>query len=226
MLDKLNWLRLTSLITLVLLTWKWIGLFLRKNRLLKCWGLTFFLNWIGALRKIASKKIGAFIYSKKLLSAEVALYLNKSTIWWCVEYLCHVCTGASCCYVELLDKLQKQICQTVGPSLVASLETLACHQSVASLSLFYRCYFGRCLSELAHLVPVLCSRGRSNGYSDKLHDFSVTFLRCYKDVHVNSFFHHTARLWNSLPTEHFPLIYDLDGFMSRINRYILTVGSF
>ena len=140
MLDKLNWLRLTSLITLVLLTWKWIGLFLRKNRLLKCWGLTFFLNWIGALRKIASKKIGALIYSKKFLSPEVALYLNKYNIRWCVEYLCHVWTGTSCCYAELLDKLQKQICQTVGPSLVASLEPLACRQSVASLSLFYRYY--------------------------------------------------------------------------------------
>ena len=54
-------------------------------------------------------------------------------------------------------------------------------------------------------------------YSDRLHDFSVTIPRCYKDVYVNSFFPRTARLWNSLPIECFPLTYDLSGFKSRIN---------
>ena len=63
-------------------------------------------------------------------------------------------------------------------------------------------------------------------YSDRLHDFSVTIPRCYKDAYVNSFFPRTARLWNSLPIECFPLTYGLSGFKSRINRYLLTVGSF
>ena len=70
-------------ITLVLLTWKWIGLFLRKNHLLKCWGWPFLLNWIGAyiisIVKTASKKIGALICSMKFLFPEVTLYLYKST---------------------------------------------------------------------------------------------------------------------------------------------------
>ena len=34
--EKLNWFHLTSL-TLVLLMWKWMGLLLRKNHLLRCW---------------------------------------------------------------------------------------------------------------------------------------------------------------------------------------------
>ena len=90
----------------------------------------------------------------KFLSPEVALYLYKSTIRPCMEYCCHVWDGAPSCYLELLDKLQKQICRTVGPSLAASLEPLARHQNVASLSLFYRYYFGRCSSELAQLVAL------------------------------------------------------------------------
>ena len=49
--------------------------------------------------------------------------------------LCHVWAGAPSCYWELLDKLQKRICRTVGPSLAASLEPLAHRQNVASLSL-------------------------------------------------------------------------------------------
>ena len=177
-------------------------------------------------KKTASKKIGPLIRSMTLLSPEVALYLYKSTIRPCMEYCCHVWTGAPSCYLELLDKLQKRICRTVGPSLAASLEPLAHRRNVANLSLFYRYYFGRCSSELAQLVPLPYSRGRSTRYSDRLHDFSVTIPRCYKDVYVNSFFPRTARLWNSLPIECFPLTYDLSGFKSRINRYLLTVGSF
>ena len=176
--------------------------------------------------KTASKKIGALIRSMKFLSPEVALYLYKSTIRPCMEYCCHVWAGTPSCYLELLDKLQKRICRTVGPSLAASLEPLAHCRNVASLSFFYRYYFGRSSSELAHLVPLPYSRGRSTRYSDRLHDFPVTIPRCYKDVYVNSFFPRTARLWNSLPIECFPLTYDLSGFKCRINRCLLTVGSF
>ena len=118
------------------------------------------------------------------------------------------------------------MCRTVGPSLDASLKPLAYRRNVASLSLFCRYYFGRCSSELAQLVPLPYSRGRFTCYSDKLHDFSVTIPRCYKDVYVNSFFPRTARLWISLPIECFPLTYNLSGFKSKINRHLLTVGSF
>ena len=48
-LGKFSWFRLTSLIIMVLLMWKWRGLFLRKNHLLGCWDWLFLLNWIGAL---------------------------------------------------------------------------------------------------------------------------------------------------------------------------------
>ena len=92
--------------------------------------------------------------------------------------------------------------------------------NVASLSLFYRYYFGRCLSELAELVPLPYSQGNSTCYSERLHDISVTIPRCYKDVYVNIFFPDTTELWNSLPMESFPLTYDLNGFKSRINRHL------
>ena len=77
--------------------------------------------------------------------------------------------------------------------------------SCETLSVFYRYYFGRCSSELAELIPLLFSRGRSTRYCDRLHDFTVAILRCYNEVYVNSFFPHTAGLWNSLPIECFPL---------------------
>ena len=149
-----------------------------------------------------------------------ALYLYKSTIHSCMEYCCHVWAGAPSCYLELLEKLKKWIYRTLGPSFAASLEPLAHCWNVASLSLFYRYYFGRCSSELAQLVPLPFSWGRSTRYSDRLHYFSVTIPRCYRDVYVSSFFPCTARLWNSLPIECFSLTYNQNGFKSRINRPI------
>ena len=207
------------------------GSVLEEKSSFKMLGLTFCskLDWgscIVSIAKTASKKIGALIPSMKFLSLEVALYLYKSTIGPCMEYRCHVWAGAPSYYLVLLDRLQNRICRNVGPSLAASLEPLTHRRNVASLSLFYRYYFGRCSSELAQLVPLPYSRGRSTRYSDRLHDFPVTIPRCYKDVCVNSFFPRAARLWNFLPIECFRLTYDLSGFKSRINRYLLTVGSF
>ena len=159
------------------------GSILEEKSYFKMLGLTFSskLDWgsyIISIAKTASKKIGTLIGSMKFLSPEVALYLYKSTICPCMEYCCHVSAGAPSCYLDLLDKLQKRICRIVGPSLSVSLEPLGHCQNVASLSLFYSYYFGRCSSELAQLVPLPFSRGRSTCYSDRLHDFSVTIPRC------------------------------------------------
>ena len=211
--------------------WKWMGLFLRKNHLLRRWCRPSLLNWIGALTlslllKLPPKRIGALIRSMKFLSPEVALYLYKSTIRPCMEYCCHVWAGTPSCYLALLDKLQKRICRTVGPSLATSLEPLAHRRNVANLRLFYRYYFGGCSSKLAQLVSLPLPRGRSTRYFYRLLDFSVYIPRCYKDVYINNFFPRTARLWNSLPIERFPLTYNITGFKSRINRHQLTVGPF
>ena len=158
--------------------WKWMVLFLRKNHIFKMLGLTFSpkLDWgsyIISIARTASKKIGALICSAKFLCPEVAVYLYKSTMCPCMEYCCHVWVRAPSCYLVLLDKLQKQICRTLAPSFAASLEPLAHCWNVASISLYYRYYLGRCSSELAQLVPLPLSQARSTCYSDRFHGFSV-----------------------------------------------------
>ena len=163
------------------------GSVLEDKTSFKMLGLTFSskLDWgsyIVSIAKTASKKIGALIRSMNFISPEVALYLYKSAIRPCMKYCFHIWAGAPSCYLDLLDKLQKQIYRTIGPSIAASLELLTYRRNVASLSLFYRYYFGRCSSELAQVVPLPYSRERSTRYSERLHDFSVTIPRCYKDV--------------------------------------------
>ena len=140
-----------------------------------------------------------------------------------MEYSCHALTSAPRCYLDMLDKLQKRLCRTAGPSLVADLETLAHHPNVASLSLFYRHYFGRCFSELAEVVPLPHSNGASTRYSYTFHSYSVTIPGRYKNVFVKSFFPCRARLWNSLPILCFPLTYDLNGFKSSVNKHHLSL---
>ena len=154
------------------------------------------LDWSSSIvcfAKSVSKRIRALIRSMKCRFLEVALYDCRSTMWSCMEYCFYFWAVALSCYLELLDKLPKQICRTVGPSPASSLESLVPRGNVASLSHFYRYYFGRCLSELTQLVPLLYCRGRSTCYSEALHGFSVTILRCCKDVYVNISFSRTGR---------------------------------
>ena len=136
MLEKLNCFHLTGLITPVLLMWKWMGLFLRNGHLLRCWGWLSFLNWIGALTlslllKLPPRKLEPWIVPWSLFSLRllcISIKLPSGQSW----------------YFELLDK--KLICRTVGPSLAASLEPLTNCRNMASLSLFYKFYFGRCFT--------------------------------------------------------------------------------
>ena len=114
-----------------------MGLFLKKNHLLSC-GCFSFLNWISSIAKTASKIFRTLVLSLKFLSHVVALYLCKSTIPRCREYFCHVWMVAPNCYLDMLDRLQKQICRSLGPELPASIEPLAHRQYIATLSHFYR----------------------------------------------------------------------------------------
>ena len=158
-------------------------------------------SYIISIAKAASKKIGALLHSVKFLSPELelVLYFYKSTIRQCIEYCCHVWSGAGKCYLNLLDKLQRRTCNVVVPELSASFQSLAHHQDVTSLSLFYRYFFGRCSSELFELVPLPHVCGHSIRYSNRLHDFVVTVPHYSKEVYASSVFPQTAKLWNSLP---------------------------
>ena len=89
------------------------GCDIEKKSSFKILGLIFSskLDWVSYIistAKTASKKIETLISSMKFLSPEVALYLNKSIIWLCMEYCCYAWVGAPSCYLELLDKPQKR----------------------------------------------------------------------------------------------------------------------
>ena len=131
------------------------------------------------------------------------LYLCKSTIWPCMEYCCHVWAGTPNCYLDMLDRLQKQVCRTVCPSLAASLELLTQRQNVTSFSVFFGYYL---VDVHLNLLNWFCFLFLVEGQW-LLHDFAVTIRWCYKNVYIYSFFQHTARLWNSLFADCFRFLF-------------------
>ena len=79
-------------------------------------------------------KIEALICSKKF--SKVALYRFKSMIKPCMDYCCHVWSGASSGYLELLDKLQTRICRSIGPSVDSLLNLLNSSPKCSQLKSF------------------------------------------------------------------------------------------
>ena len=85
MLEKLIWFYLIGLVTLALLIWKWVGLFMRKNHLLRCWGSLSVLNWIGALTLSLLLKLSPRKLEPWFILRSISLYLYLSTRWPCME---------------------------------------------------------------------------------------------------------------------------------------------
>ena len=162
----------------------------------------------------------------KFLSLEISLYFYKSTIKTCMDTV--IMSGLVLLTIVWIcsRSYRKGNMNSVGSSLAFCLESLAHRQNVASLGLFSGYYFRRCSSELAELVLIPHSWGRSTHYCKRLYDFSVTISRCYKDVNINSFFPCTVWLWYYLPAKYFLLTCDLNGFNCRVNRLFLSLCSF
>ena len=90
------------------------GSVLEEKSSFKMLGLTFSSkldlgSCIISIAKTASKKIGALIRSMKFLSPEVALYFCKCTLCTSMDYCRQHWAGTPIFYLELLDKLQKQM---------------------------------------------------------------------------------------------------------------------
>merc|ERR1712002_212765 len=68
-------------------------------------------------------------------------------------------------------------------SLTSSLDSLSLRRKVASFSLFYRYYFGRCSLELASCIPPPLERLRNTRQASNAHRYSVSIA----NSRINSF---------------------------------------
>ena len=156
------------------------------------------------------------------LTPESILYLYKSTIRPFMEYCSHIWGGAPRSYgLDLLDRVQKLVVSLVGSGISSDLQALSHRMDVASLSLFYKYYYGKCSSELADLVPPKHVTVRGTHFSEQMHRHAVNSPMCRTKFYQSSFFPCIAALWNTLSTECFPSDYDCTAFKVRVNKFLL-----
>ena len=112
----------------------------------------------------------------------------------------HGCWGSSP-YTSLLDRIESKAIRLIGdPSLTSTLDPLSLRRKVASLSLFYRYYFGHCSDELAACIPPPMARPRSTRQATFAHNYCVELSNARINRFSDGFFPSTSHLWNSLPS--------------------------
>ena len=129
-------------------------------------------NHIENIAKSASRKLGVLFKCRNFFSSAELLQLYVGLIRPCVEYCSHVWGGSP--YTRLLDRVEAKALRLVGDvRLTSSLDSLSLRCSVASLTIFYRIYFGYCSHELRSIIPPPLPRPRSTRQATSSHSFCV-----------------------------------------------------
>ena len=181
------------------------------------------LSWkphIQQIAKSASAKLGILFRCRPFFTSEQLLRIYKGLIRPCLEYCSHVWGGSSSTY--LLDRVESKAFRLINaPLLTSQLPSLKLRRDVASLSLFYRYYFGRCSDELYYCIPGPKNWGRNTRLATASHEFCVEVGNPRIDRYGACFFPYTANLWNSLPPSVFPSSYNLSSFKSRVYKHLM-----
>ena len=184
------------------------------------------LSWKSYLQSVgkrASQRIGCLYRARRYLHPQAILHLYKSTVRPLMEYCCHLWAGAPRSHLNALDRIQRRVKNLVGPVLAEELQPLSVRRDVASLSLFYRYYFGQCSSMLSECVPGRKEFSRSTRAASLSSNYSVQLERSRTVSRSNSFFVRTSQMWNGLPESIFPKEYDLFAFKRSVNRFLKEV---
>ena len=181
-------------------------------------------SYIQSVSKQAAQRIGSLYRACRYLPPQTVLYLYKATIRPLMEYCCHLWAGAPKSHLSLLDRVEKRAKNLVGEALANQLQPLKVRRDVASLSLFYRYYFGRCSSALERCVPKPKVFHRSTRRANTLACYHVSQERSRTEGRSRSFFVRTARLWNQLPVSCFPEQYNIGSFKRRVNRFLMEAN--
>ena len=180
------------------------------------------LSWrdhIVQIAKSASKKLGVLFRCKQYFNSDQLFKLYTGFIRPCLEYCSHICGSSP--YTSLLDRIESKAIRLIGdPSLTSTLDPLSLRRKVASLSLFYRYYFGHCSDELATCIPPPMARPRSTRQATFAHNYCVELSNARINRFSDGFFPSTSHLWNSLPSSVFPASFNLPSFKRQVYHHL------
>ena len=130
-----------------------------------------------------------------------------------MEYNSHLWAGASKSALDCVDRTQSR---------ALSPPSLGHRRNVSCIVLLYKCYFGKCSSELSELISPPQVFGRNTKLSGRSHAFTVaTMSQRTTHYRENSFFTRTARFWIDLSTNIFPECFNISVFKARVNQHFL-----
>ena len=180
------------------------------------------LSWrdhIVQIAKSASKKLGVLFRCKQYFNSAQLFKLYTGFIRPCLEYCSHI--WGSSPYTSLLDRVESKASHLISDSsLTSTLDPLSLRRKVASLSLFYRYYFGHCSDELATCIPPPMARPRSTRQATFAHNNCVELSNARINRFSDGFFPSTSRLWNSLPSAVFPASFNLPSFKRQVYHHL------
>ena len=127
--------------------------------------------------------------------------------------------GSSSTY--LLDRVESKAFRLINaPHLTSQLPSLKLRRNVASLSIFYKYYFGRCSEELSYCVTGPKNWGCNTRLAASSHEFCVEVGNSRIDRCDSCFFPHSGNLWNSVTSSVFPSSYILSSFKCRVYMHL------
>ena len=124
-----------------------------------------------------------------------------------------------------MDKVQYKAFRLISSStLTDCLPFLSLRRDVASLSLYYRYYFGRCSVELQSCIPLPLNKPRATRQAFQAHQYAVAISQSRIECFSRSFIPSTSVLWNDLPSEVFADVYNVTKFKFNVNRYFRSIA--
>ena len=122
---------------------------------------------------------------------------------------------------SLPDRVESKAIRLIGdPSLTSTLDPLSLRHKVASLSLFYRYYFGHYSDELAACIPPPMARPHSTRQATFAHNYCVELSNARINRFSDGCFPTTSRLWNSLPSFVFLASFNLHSFKRQVYHHL------
>ena len=180
------------------------------------------LSWrdhIVQIAKSASEKLWVLFRCKQYFDSAQLFKLYTGFIHPCLEYCSHI--WGSSPYTSLLDRIESKAIRLIGdPSLTSTLDPLSLRRKVASLSLFYRYYFGHSSDKLATCIPPPMARPRSTPQATFAHNYCVELSNARINRFSDGFFPSTSHLWNSLPSSVFPAPFNLPSFKRQVYHHL------
>lgn len=186
------------------------------------------LTWVPyvtCLAKKVAKRLYILSRSRDLLPFKARVTIYKAYIRPLMEYACPIWAGAGSTALGLLDRLQRKALRflRIDDPIKVGIYPLEHRRNVASLCTFYRHFFLRPSLELSGIFPPLVSNVRLTRSSATAHPYRVSVPKSNTYLHQSSYIPRTTRLWNSLPTNIFPLAPNMDRFKNCVNSYLISL---